>query len=131
MSLYYQNYSGTMNNLLDEIRKIMKINKGIKTIVISYYDGNPIISSATDAKTTSILAAVSAAIRNIAEKTSSLTSSGDLKKVIMHYIQDKIILVSLNSTYNVLVRAREDAPIGVILRDVSLLIDKIRKNFVK
>ena len=113
----------TKNKLIDEIQKVKKINKGIRDIIISYFDGTPIISS-TDQETEYILAAVAAALKGIADKVSITLQSGEFVKLILHYRNEKIILISINKLH-VLVRALDNAPIGIIIRDSLALANKV------
>ncbi|MHA1589305.1 MAG: roadblock/LC7 domain-containing protein [Candidatus Njordarchaeales archaeon] len=127
MSIAQNHLINSLASVRDEINKILRINRGIKSIVISLNDGTPVLSSTNDLRVASLLAAVATALQNIAVRAGNLTNSGELKKIIAHYIRDKIIVVSANNNYNILIRASSDAPLGIILRDIMILVNKIKE----
>ncbi len=113
-------------NLLSEIKKVFKINKGIKDIVISYFDGTPIVSS-TNGEIEYILSAVASAFRGIADKVSNMLKVGTFIKLIVHYKDEKIVVFSVDNQFNILVRALQDAPLGILIRDTINLVNRIRE----
>ncbi|MHA1617536.1 MAG: roadblock/LC7 domain-containing protein [Candidatus Njordarchaeales archaeon] len=127
MSAIRDAYLANLSQVQNILKKLLFVNKGIKAIVISSFDGTPLVSSTSDPRSTALLAAIAATLHNVAEKAGNVAGSGGLKKIVAHYVNDKIIVIAVNHSYNVLVRASEETPLGVILRDLFMLIDKIHK----
>jgi len=112
-------------SLLSEIKKVFKVNKSIKDIVISYFDGTPIVSS-TNGEIEYILSAVASAFRGIADKVSNTLKVGTFIKLIVHYRDEEIVVFSVDNQFNILIRAFQDAPLGILIRDATNLINKIK-----
>ncbi len=114
-------------NIRTEIGRILRVNKYISDIVVSSFDGMPIASS-SNSDLEFMLAAVSAALKGIAEKVSATLNSGGMLKLLLEYEKEKIAVLSVNSMMNILIRAAKDAPLGLIIHDVVVLADKIKNK---
>ena len=111
--------------LRDEIENLLKINQDLDYIIISTYDGIPIASNVSSGGEESILAAVAAIVRSLSDKVNQMIPAGELKYVLFHYSEKKIIVLTF-SEYEISVVAKEAARTGILLRDIISFVEKIK-----
>ncbi len=112
-------------DLEKEIESLRRLNKQIIDVSISYFDGTSILSTNND-ETAYILSAAASALKGIADKISGMLNSGLFVKLIIHFEKEKIIVLSVDNKINILLRAKVEAPLGLLLRDITNLANKLR-----
>lgn len=125
MSLNESDHEVIKVMLEKEIKSLLRENKQILDISISYFDGTSIVST-SDNDTSYIMSAAASALRGIAEKISSMLDSGLFVKLIIQFEKEKVIVFSINKSINILLRATIEAPLGLLLRDISKLSNKLK-----
>ncbi len=123
-SLRENDFAALRESIEKEIYAMLKLNRGIRDILISYFDGTPIISP-NDSEVSYILSAAASALKGIADKISNMLRSGVFVKLIIHFENEKIIVLTIDNKINVLLRATVNVPLGILIRDVLRLANKI------
>lgn len=119
-------FKDDLRSIEEELTSLIDLNEDIRDVTISYFDGTPIISTDDSNEISYILAAAASALKGIADKISRMLQSGLFVKIIIQFENEKIIVLSIDNKVNILLRASINAPLGLLLRDLSRLANKIR-----
>lgn len=106
------------DKILTEIASLKRMNNNILNIVVSDISGMPIGSDVGFEKET-LLSASIAAILSISEKFSASMDTGNFNYIVMDYDNLRLFLFNVKNKYRVLIIARKEAPMGLVLRDVK------------
>lgn len=126
ISLQENEFAAIKDEIEGEIRSLLRVNRDIRDISISYFDGTSIISTDND-EASYILSAAASALKGIADKISSMLKSGIFIKLIIHFENEKIVVFSIDNKINILLRATVNAPLGLLIRDILKLANRVKK----
>jgi len=120
---------------IGDIVKIMQtfvnLNDKIEVVLLCNDEGLPIASSVDDMSMSTILAGITAAIRNVVEHYVKYLALTGFERLIVDYKDGGLLITELNKNIYVLVFFKKPVPLGIILRDTYNMIIKIRQEISK
>ena len=118
--------SENLKKIIGFINFTIKQNPKIITIAICDDEGLPIVASINDPEKTVLLSAITAAIKSVASQYARYFTMTEFDRIIIDYKDSGILIKEVAPGYYLFAYFKKPLPLGLLLRDVTHLITKIR-----